>query len=154
MLKLIVAVVALALVGTVSAEGWRALRFDASSDDAFAKSVETFKDKLSPAREYVFGKALQDIWTAGTKAASAEQREYTDADYYAQVHGLSYKELVTLTDPTGDTAKDRYRTASLGPRRSYGNTSPPPWASNTGGPPPVQNGAYRGATRAIDHQQH
>jgi hypothetical protein len=102
MLKLTVAVLAIVLAGTVSAEGWRALRFDASSEEAFTKSLETFRDKLSPVREYVLGRALQDIWTEGSKAATAAQREYADAEYYASVHGLSYEEIVTLKDPTGE----------------------------------------------------
>src|SRR5262245_22514515 len=83
MMKVMFAVLAVMIAGTASAEGWRAMRFDASNQEAFTKSMEAFKGKLSPAREYVFGKALQDIWIAGTKAAGAEQRDYTDADYYA-----------------------------------------------------------------------
>ena len=115
MLKPIIALVAFALAGTAGAANWRDLRIDASSEEAFAQSLEAFKDKLSPARGYVFGKALQDIWIAGTKAANAEQRDYTADDYYRQLHGLTYDEVVTLTDPSGDTAKERYRSASLNP---------------------------------------
>ncbi len=61
---------------------------------------------------YVFGEALKDIWVQRATAAEAEQREYTASDYYADVNGLSYEEVVTFTDPTGDTAKQRYRIAS------------------------------------------
>ena len=126
MLRLTVAVLALVLAGTASA-GWRDLRVDGSSEEAFAKSLEAFQDKLSPARRYVFGEALKDIWRQGAKAAAAEQRDYTEEDYYAQVDGLSYKEIVTFTDPSGDTAKDRYRVASLNPslgRRAGGSQMP------------------------------
>ncbi len=42
MLKLTVAVLAVVLAGTASAERWRDLRVDASSEDAFAKSLEAF----------------------------------------------------------------------------------------------------------------
>ena len=147
MLKLTVAVLAVVLASTASAAGWRSLRLDASSEAAFDESVATFQQKLSPARRFVLGQALRDIWSEGAKAAKAEQREYTTAAYYEQIDGLSYKELVTLTDPSGDTAKDRYRAATTGAAR-YANrsSSPSPWVSSTGSPPPVQNGVYRGWT--------
>lgn len=120
MLKLTVAVLAVVLAGTASAGGWRDLRVDASSEEAFAKSLESFKDKLSPARRYVFGEALKDIWIQGEKSAEAEQHEYTAEDYYARVNGLGYDEIVTFTDPTGDTAKRRYQAGrALNYRRSY-----------------------------------
>ena len=134
MLKLTVAVLSIALAGTAAA-GWRDLRVDGSSAEAFAQSLETFKEELSWARRQVFGKALQDIWVEGTKKADVEQREYTAVDYYRDVDGLSYEEIVTLTDPTGDTAKTRYREANLmargggpsaaglpGPANSYPST--------------------------------
>jgi len=146
MLKLTIAVLAVALAGTAAA-GWRDLRVDGSSEEAFAKSLEAFKDKLSPARGYVFGEALKDIWIQGTKQAEADQREYTDSDYYAQLHGLTYEEIVKLTDPTGDTAKDRYRTASLS--RRYSNPAPAQVAAGGNAPPPIGwSGQYvRGATQ-------
>jgi hypothetical protein len=150
MLKLTIAVLAVALAGTASA-GWRALRVDGRSEEAFAKSLESVKDKLSPARRYVFGEALKDIWLQGEKAAAAEQRDYTADEYYRQVDGLRYEEVVKLTDPTGDTAKDRYRTASLSNR--YSRPAMP--ASMQGNmanqaPPPIGwSGQYvRGATQA------
>jgi hypothetical protein len=85
---------------------------------------------------------LHDIWNEATKAAAAEQREYTDDDYLRQIDGLSYEQIVTLTDPTGKTAKDRYRTASLNRRVAFAGAAPSGGAS----PPPVQNGVYRGWT--------
>ena len=126
MLKLIVTVLAVALAGTAAA-GWRDLRIDGSSEAAFAKSLDEFKDKLSPAHRYVLGEALKDIWLEGEKQAAADQREYTNSDYYAQLHGLSYKEIVTLTDPTGDMAKDRYRVASLSQRYAGPSIPSPNW---------------------------
>jgi hypothetical protein len=110
MLKLTIAVLATALAGTATA-GWRDLRVDGTSEAAFAQSLEVFKEKLSPARRQVFGEALKDIWLEGTTAAEAEQREYTASDYYGQVDGLGYDEVVNYTDPTGHTAKMRYRNA-------------------------------------------
>jgi hypothetical protein len=109
MLKLTVVVLAVALAGTASADRWRNLRIDGSSEAAFAASLATFKEKLSPARQYVFGNALKDIWVQGTQKAEAEQSEYTASDYYRQIDGLGYEEVITLTDPTGATAKARLR---------------------------------------------
>jgi hypothetical protein len=111
MQKLTVVVLAVVFAGTASAEGWRSLRLDASSETALKESVALFRDKLSPRREYVFDEALKDIWNEVAKAAESEQREYTADEFYRQLDGLRYEEVVTLTDPTGDTAKKRYRNA-------------------------------------------
>jgi len=149
MLKLTVAVLAVALTGSAAA-GWRDLRVDGSSKEAFATSLEAFNEKLSPARRYVFGEALQDIWLQGNKQADAEQREYTEDEYYRQLDGLRYEEIVKLTDPTGDTAKDRYRTASLSNR--YSPFRPVPVQGSTADvrPPPIgwSGQQVRGATQA------
>ena len=111
MLKLTVAVLALALAGTATAGGWRKLRIDSSSDTSFQESVALFQDKLSPSRRVAFAMSLEDIWLAGSRLAEEQQREYTSADYLQQLHGLTYGEVVTLTDPTGKTA--------AGYRRAY-----------------------------------
>jgi hypothetical protein len=116
MLKLLVAILAAAVVGSASAAGWRDLRVDGSSEAAFVHSLAAFKDKLSPTRRHVFGLALQDIWVAGRKAAEAQQREYTAGDYYAQLDGLGYEQVISLADPTGETTRARYREANLGGR--------------------------------------
>ncbi len=110
MLKLTVAVVAMALVGTASA-GWRSMRVDGSSEASFNASVAAIRAELPGARKYVFESALQDIWVLGVRSADAEQREYTKDDYLRQVDGRGYKEIVTLTDPSGDTARARFGAA-------------------------------------------
>jgi len=125
--KLIVAVLALVLAGTASAAGWRSLRIDASSEASFAKSVEEFRDKLTPSRRVAFVRSLQDIRIHGSQLAVEEQREYTDADFLRQIHGLGYEQIVTLTDPTGDMAKDRYRVASLSQRYAGPSIPSPNW---------------------------
>jgi len=71
-----------------------------------------FQEELSSARDDVFFNALKDIWNEGAKAAEAEQGVYTADEFYRQLDGLRYEEVVTLTDPTGDTAKVRYRNAA------------------------------------------
>jgi hypothetical protein len=153
MLRLTFAVLAIALAGSASAAGWRSLRIDASSEASFSESVAVFQEKLSPVRRYVFASALQDIWAMGTKNADAEQRVYTESDYLRQLDGLGYDAVVTLTDPTGDTAKRRYKQGRDVAYAALWNTpsgsTSPSWCCMPG-PPPVQNGTYRGATRAID----
>lgn len=75
-----------------------------------------FQDKLSTARRYVFFKALEDIWSQGDKAAEAARSEFTTDEYYRQLHGLTYEQVVELADPTGAITPQRYRAASLNAR--------------------------------------
>jgi hypothetical protein len=128
MLKLTVVVLTVALASTAHAGGWRALRIDGSSEASFSDSVAALQDKLAPVRQYVFGRALQDIWLSGTERAEAEQREYTAEDYFRQLDGLGYKDVVTFTDPTGRTALTRFREeyARLYATPAFGAPSPPP----------------------------
>jgi hypothetical protein len=111
MLKLTIAVLAIALAGSASAARWRSLTIDGSSEANFETSLAQFEARLSPARHQVFLLALKDVWEQGAKNAAAEQSEYTRNDYLLHLDGLAYKHVVTLTDPTGDTAKLRLRTA-------------------------------------------
>jgi hypothetical protein len=125
------------------------LQVDGSSEEAFEQSLAAFKEKLSPTRRIVFGQALKDIWIQGTKAAQDEQREYTAADYYRQVDGLNYEQVVTLTDPTGATAKQRHVEALRAARA----TMPRPMSRGApalGYPPP---GMPRGVDAAGHAQQ-
>ena len=153
MLKLTVAVLAIALAGAASAADSPSLRVDASSHAAFKRSLVAFKDELSPEQRQVFGEALIDVWIGGTQAAETERVKYRAADYYRQIHGLSYEEVVNLT--TGETAKLRQQTAELrrqaaaaprgaapyrGVAPAYGRS---PWE---GVPPPPSTWQPRGGT--------
>lgn len=126
MLKLAVAVLAVALAGAASAAAWEDLRIDGTSEDAFKQSLAAFQKELSPERQQVFSGALVDIWLQGTAKAQADQREFTAADFQRQLDGLGYEEVVNFTDPSGDTAKERYREAK---RMVASNSGPPvsPW---------------------------
>jgi hypothetical protein len=128
MTKLAVVVLVVALAGSAQAGGWRALRIDGSSEASFSDSVATFQEKLPPVRQYVFVRALQDIWAQGTQRAEAEQREYTAQDYFRELDGLGYKDVVTLTDPTGRTAHARFGEAfaRLYPTAAFPALAPPP----------------------------
>ena len=100
MLKLKVAATALAiaLAGTASA-GWRTMRVEAADLSSFEESVAAFEGELSTARHYVFMLALQDIWAQGLQRAGAEQREYTEAEYFRQLDGLTYDDIVAAGGP-------------------------------------------------------
>ncbi len=124
MLKLTMVVLAVALASTAAA-GWRDLRVDASSETAFQQSLAVFNEELSADRRHVFQGALMDIWIQGTTDAKADQREYTTSDYYRQLHGLSYEQIVTFTDPTGEAAKARKRDASGAQTVDASQLSPP-----------------------------
>jgi len=108
MLKLTMAVLAVALVGSVSAGEWR---LDAGSHRAFKRSLELAKDELSPQNVQMLGGALKYIWNEGTKAAEAEQRRYSDDDFFRQLDGLSFEEVVHFTDATYEAAL-KYKPAS------------------------------------------
>ena len=101
MLKLAVAALAVALVGSATAEEWR---LDAGSHRAFKRSLEAAKDELSPENIQMLGGALKHIWNEGTKAAEAEQRRYSDKDYFRQLDGLSYEQVVHFTAATYEAA--------------------------------------------------
>jgi hypothetical protein len=145
-LKLTAAALAIALAGTASA-GWRAMRVEAADVASFEESVAAFEEELSTPRHYVFMMALQDIWAQGLQRAGAEQREYTEAEYFRQLDGLTYDEIVTLADPTGKTTRERYRTgvskmlANRGPLVATGVSAS---ASNNATPVGAGGGQYRG----------
>jgi hypothetical protein len=107
MLKVALTVLAVALAGTASAAGWRSMRIDARSEADFTASVSALRDKLPQVRRHVLDLALNDIWVQGAQAAAAEQRDYPASEYFRQLDGLRYKDVVTFTDASGETA-DRW----------------------------------------------
>jgi hypothetical protein len=149
MLKLTAAMLAIALAGTASAAKWRDLRVDGSSEEAFAQSLEVFKDKLPRSRWYTFDRVLKNIWLQETQAAAAEQREYTRDDYLRQLDGLTYNEIGKVLDPTGKLAQG-YRAQYFDARRGGGaafTTPESPWPQRD--PAKVNGQTCRGCTRAI-----
>ena len=150
MLKLTVAVLAVALAGTASAGGWRSLRVDASSEAAFTESLAAFEKKLSPSRRFAFASALQAVWFQGTSKANAEQRTFTTSDYLRQLDGLSYDEVVRVVDPSGK-AEERYRTEYYaGYRLQNGSRQAPAGRINNG--PTNPSTAFSGS-RILDAGQ-
>ena len=118
MLKLTVALLAVALASNAVAGGWRDLRIDASSEATYSESVARLQHKLTPSRRLALALSLRDVWNEGTQRAIAERREYTRADYFRQLNGLAYADVVKLTDPSG-VKEERYR-------RDYRDSRDPP----------------------------
>jgi hypothetical protein len=147
-LRLTAAFIAIALTGTANAGGWRSLRLDASSEASFEKSVAAFEAELPAARYRVLLQALEDIWREGTRNARASEREYTATDFLRDLDGLRYKEVVEFTDPTGLTARARYRTAFAQQSPGASNLPAPP-GMPASRPAPIGWGGQqvRGATQ-------
>jgi hypothetical protein len=125
MSKLIVAVLAVAFVGCAAAEEWPLLQIDASSQRAFKRSLETAKDELSRENLYMLGGALKHIWNEGVRTAEAEDGEYSAKDYFRQIDGLTYEQVVHFTDATYEAAQAEYRAALDGSERAvFWNESP------------------------------
>jgi hypothetical protein len=146
MLKLTVGVLAVLLVGSAGAAGWRSMRIDAGSENNFNESVTALTDELPRVRKHVFEQSLRDIWLAGEKAAAASDREYAIDDYLREIDGLGYKEIVRFTDPTGETAKRYWREAYV---KFYAGTAP-----GQGRGPPDRSGVvtYSGS-KTLDEGQ-
>ena len=146
MMKVTVAVLAIALAGSASAAGWRDLQVDGTSEASFAESLAAFEKKLSPSRRYAFTLALQEIWLQGTRKANAEQRTFTTSEYLQQLDGLSYDEVVRVPDATGK-AENRYRAEYYAGARLE-NPGPQARVRRTGGwtpqNPPREAGQSRG----------
>lgn len=145
MLKLTVALLAVAVTGAASAGGWRSLRVDGSSEASFTASVATFQRKLPASRRHAFERALQDIWILGTKNAEENGRDYTASEYFRQVDGLGYEEVVTFTDPTGATAQQyraEYELLNRLPASTFAQASP--W------PTPPRPAGVRGRSNSGD----
>jgi hypothetical protein len=141
-LKVAVAVVVVALVGSASAAGWRSMRFEAKDEASFATSVAAFQQELSPARRRVFTLALTDLWEQGTELARAQQRAYSRSVYFQRLDGRTYDEILALADPTGETNKARYREASLRDRPPPVRILPP-----NSDPIPVDDVSHADAAR-------
>lgn len=109
--KLTVTVSALVLAASAHAAGWRALRIDGSSEAGFKASVALLREHLPWIKGRMFEMTLQDIWRQGSKRAEAEQRQYTAREYFQQLDGLGYKDVLRFDDPTGEKTEERYRLA-------------------------------------------
>ena len=119
MSKVVFAVLALVLAGTANA-GWRKLTIDGSTEADFVESVAALKRELSKVRAVELDLALNDIWVSNQISAGGA---YTAADYFAALDGLTFKDVMALSDPTGEESSRRRFVAE---ERVYGRTSPTP----------------------------
>jgi hypothetical protein len=101
MLKTTAAVLATVLAGSASA-GWRDLAIDGSSEENFVLSVTTLRQELSRVRGIQLDRALTELWVQGTLDGIRDGRAYTADDYFAQLDGLGFKDVLDVSDPTGD----------------------------------------------------
>ena len=126
MLKLTVAVFAIALVGSAGADEWR---IDASSHRDFKRSLEAAKEQLSPENLEMLGGALKHIWNEGARAAEAADRKYSDKDYFRQIDGLTYEQVVHFTDETyaAALAHNAPSNDGLAARPARRRSTPPPF---------------------------
>jgi hypothetical protein len=100
------------------------MRIDASSEAGFTASVSALREKLPKVRRHVLDLALNALWVEGAQAAAAEQRDYQASEYFRQLDGLKYKDVVTLADPSGETAERWYA-------QVHAQLNPHPWGGRT-----------------------
>ena len=108
MSKVAFAVLALVLAGTANA-GWRKLTIDGSTEADFVESVAALKRELSKVRAVELDFALNDIWVSNQQIAGGA---YTAEDYFKALDGLTFKDVIALSDPTKE---------EKGSRRAYAN---------------------------------
>lgn len=107
---------AIALAGCASTSGWRALQIDGSNRASFDESVAVIQQELPSARGQRFALALQDIWITGSITAADDAGGYTQTDYFEQLDGLGYKEVMSLADSTGLLGGGHRREVRRAPR--------------------------------------
>jgi hypothetical protein len=124
MLKTTAAVLATVLAGSASA-GWRDLAIDGSSEASFVQSVATLRQELSRARGIELDRALNELWVQGALDGIRDGRAYTADDYFAQLDGLGFKDVLEVSDPTGEKrSRWRAEAAALAYRPNQGGRLP------------------------------
>ena len=88
--------------------------------------MASIQQALPMNRSPVFALALLDIWLVGNLTAS-DADGYTAEDYFEQLHGLGYEEVVDLADSSELLAFRDYS-----PRVRRAATPPPPSSSRSG----------------------
>ena len=120
MLKLAVAVFAVALAGSASAAGWRSLRVDGKQRNGLCGIGGRVQ------RNCALTSLRVRAGAAGHLAEGPCGRSSRDTRIHGQrllgTGGLGYKQVVTLLDPTGDTEQLRRKEAYARlPNRYAGN---------------------------------
>ena len=121
------------LAGCAGAGGWRSLTIDASSESSFEASVASLQQALPDGHRARFDRALADIWVGGTiYAGTLGSGEYTPADYFDDLDGLKYRNVIDLATSNESQILDQY----LSTRASRGRLRVP----DPGFSPPNRSG--------------
>jgi hypothetical protein len=137
MSKLTIAMAAAVLAGCASTSGWRALSVDGTSESTVNESVALIQQELPAFRREHFYIALGDIWIDGRAEARAAGTEYVASDYYAQLDGLRYHDVLALS-PRAQQSRylapgNPINQGPRGPMRTDGSNRPigdPPFHSH------------------------
>jgi len=115
MAKVTYSIVVMALAGCASTRGWRTLYIDGSSQSSLERSVFLIQQELPASRRERFDMVLADLWITGTLNSEAEGAEYTEVEYFAQLDGLRYEDVLELAGP--ETTPRYWAVVQAGRRR-------------------------------------
>ena len=113
----------LAMAGCATAPTNRetALRIDATDVTTFKTSVAALQHRLRPDYQLRFVAALQEIWRAtASKAGPDSSEDETTRQYFAQVDGLAYEQIVRLGGPAAELAYQALLVQQLNVPRTRG----------------------------------
>ena len=99
----------LAIAGCASAPTNRetALRIDATDVTTFIASVAAVQHRLRPDYQLRFVAALQEVWSATALKAGPESSEgEITRQYFTQLNGLGYEQVVRLGGPAAEQKYD------------------------------------------------
>jgi hypothetical protein len=119
--KILFATAIMILAGSAGAREWRELRIDASSQARFEQSVARFQRALPKMRRQLFELALADIRLTSMGSAAGESSSRPE-DYFGQIDGLRYREVLDLADATKPTTMWQWMTI-------YGQPVQPRWGN-------------------------
>lgn len=106
------------LTGCASTSGWRALSIDGSTQATFEESVASLQQALPQSRRQRLNFALADIWVAGTIDSALDgSGEYEPEEYFAQLDGLGYRDVIDLATARGSFLSER-SASTRGARKS------------------------------------
>lgn len=125
MSKLTLVIAAIVLAGCARTGAWSDLQIDGRSQSSIDRSVLLIQQELPAFRRERFDMVLADLWITGTLRAEAEGTEYTEDDYFAQLDGLRYEDVLDLAGP--QTTPRYWAVVQAGGRRGVQDASKRPW---------------------------
>lgn len=127
----------MALAGCASTGIWRDLRIDGSSESSINKSVFLIQQELPAYRRERFDMVLADLWITGNLNAEIAGTDYSENDYYAQLDGLRYEDVLDLAGP--ETTPRYWAVVQAGGRAGARSANNRPWPGTDPNrfPPPL-----------------